>query len=99
ALSWTIAMALGFPAAEQTEKPQQEPQPTQLIVSIGSTVRLQMKSKRPITRVEIDREGIIRVQPAANDQTAVLITGLKQGVVLLTLTDDNGRKESHQMGK
>ena len=68
-------------------------------VSIGTVTRLQMKSKRPITRVEIDREGIIRVQPAFNDQTTLLITGLQPGRVLLTLYDDAGGKETRPWGK
>src|SRR5262249_54888941 len=79
------------PAAGATQKT--------LYVSIGATTRLQMKSKRPITRVEIDREGIIRVQPAFNDQTTLLITGLQPGRVLLTLHDDAGGKETRQWGK
>jgi hypothetical protein len=91
------------PMEAPVEKPafQQSPDttPTPLIVTIGSTVRLQMKSKRSITRVVIDREGIISVRPEFNDQSTLLITGLKPGVARLSLWDDTGRREDHQWGK
>ena len=85
--------------AAQVEQPSAPPIQKTVYVSIGTTMRLQMKSKRPITRVDIDREGIIRVQPALNDQTTLMITGLQPGRVLLTLYDDAGGKETRQWGK
>jgi hypothetical protein len=85
-------------AAELEQPAAPTPQRT-VYVSIGATMRLQMTSKRPITRVEIDREGIVRVQPAFNDQTTLMVTGLQPGRVLLTLYDDAGGKETRQWGK
>jgi hypothetical protein len=88
----------GMTAAE-LEQPAAPTTQRTVYVSIGTVTRLQMKSKRPITRVEIDREGIVRVQPAFNDQTTLLITGLQPGRVLLTLYDDAGGKETRPWGK
>ena len=85
--------------AAELEQPTSPGTQRTVYVSIGTVTRLQMKSKRPITRVEIDREGIIRVQPAFNDQTTLLITGLQPGRVLLTLYDDAGGKETRPWGK
>jgi hypothetical protein len=74
-------------------------EPKTLLLSLGTTIRLQMTSKRPITTVHVDRAGIIRVQPAVNDQTTLLVTGLTPGRAVITLTDDQGNIEVHNLGK
>ena len=68
-----------------------------LVVSVGATARLQMASKRPITSVVVDREGVIRISPVRDDQTTVLVTGIAPGRVLITLTDDRGTVEKHSL--
>ncbi len=72
-------------------------EPKRLVLSRGSTMLLQMTSKRPIVRVEVDREDVIQVVP--EDSTTIRIIGLKPGIVHLTLRDDLGNVEKKQMGK
>lgn len=86
-------------AATAAETPPPPAQPKTVIIAVGATTRLQMTSKRPITSVQLDREGVIRVRPAVNDQTTILITGLAPGRAVLTLTDDQGATETHELGK
>jgi hypothetical protein len=70
-----------------------------VFLTVGRTIPLQMSSKRPIARVEVDRDGLVTVRAAHNDQTTILVTGLAPGRVLITLWDIAGRKESRQMGR
>ena len=73
--------------------------PAPVVISIGQTVKLQMRSKRPITSVFVDREGIVQVQPHPGDQTTIRVTGLAAGVARIHLTDDGGKTEIHQWGR
>ena len=70
-----------------------------VVIAIGQTITLRMTTKRPITEVYVDREGIVRVEPVANDQTTVRVTGLAAGVARIHLTDDGGKTEVHQWGQ
>ena len=69
-----------------------------IVVPRGTFVKMQMTSKRPIVAVELDKEGIISVEPAPNDLTTVYVTGLAPGIVRMTLRDDRGTVEKRQMG-
>jgi hypothetical protein len=71
--------------------------PKLLVISRGSTMLLQMTSKRPIVRVETDREDVIRVVP--ENPTTLRVTALTTGVVRLKLYDDKGNVETKQMGR
>jgi hypothetical protein len=69
-----------------------------IVVERGQMIRMQMTTKRPIVAVELDKEGIISVEPAPNDLTTVYVTGLAPGIVRMTLRDDRGAVEKRQMG-
>jgi hypothetical protein len=69
-----------------------------LVVERGTFIKMQMRSKRPIVSVEIDREGVIHVEPAPDDPTTIFVTGMAPGIVRLTLRDDRGGVEKRQMG-
>jgi hypothetical protein len=86
------------PAEEGAIRAVPPAEPTPLKITVGATTSVQMKSKRPITEVKVDREGVIQVKPGPN-QATLLVTGLKPGICYMTLTDDQGNKETHQMGK
>lgn len=72
--------------------------PVPVVIAIGQTVHLRMSSKRPITNVFVDREGIVKVQADPGDQTTIRVTGLAAGVTRLHLTDDAGKTEIHRWG-
>src|SRR5262245_13743685 len=65
-----------------------------IMVPIGGTQRVQMRSRRNIATVVNSRPVVARVQPVANDPTAVLVTGQEAGVTQLTLTDEKGAQET-----
>jgi hypothetical protein len=73
--------------------------PAPVVITIGQTVKLRMSSKRPITSVFVDREGIVQVQADPTDQTTIRVTGLAAGVARIHLTDDGGKTEVHQWGR
>jgi len=64
-----------------------------LVVSIGETIRLQMRSKKPIKKVFVSKPDVVAVRPIVNDPTRILITGLQPGVATIELTDTDNRKE------
>ncbi|MBY0528116.1 MAG: pilus assembly protein N-terminal domain-containing protein [Gemmataceae bacterium] len=92
----SVGVAIADPAAAQ-EKP--VPQPKQLTISLGQTIRLQMSTKRPIKTVIVDRSDVLRVTPLDDDPTTIMVTGLAPGMARLTLTDVDGKKEVFGPGK
>jgi hypothetical protein len=70
-----------------------------LYLTVGSTVPLQMTSKKPIRLVINEREQIALVRPLLGDPTTVLVTGLAPGWTRITLVDTDGNKEIREMGK
>ena len=97
----TVPFALGpaTPLQPTQQQPGTEARPRQIVISVGTTIRLQMSSKRPITRVDIDREGIVRVRAVTDDHTSIFITGIAPGRTRIVLTDDGGKTEVHEWGK
>ena len=91
----TVAAGLGLAltTAGAAEKPRQ------LVVTVGSTVRVQMSTKRPISEVINDRPDVLRVMPVPDDPTTVMVTGLAPGRATLTMTDVDGKKEVRDLGK
>lgn len=72
-------------------------EPKRIELNRGSAMLLQMMSKRPIVRVELDREDVIRVVP--ENATTLRLIGLAPGIVRMTLYDDRGNVEKKQMGR
>jgi len=71
----------------------------QLAISVGSTVRVRMTTKRPILTVFNENEHILHVSPVRDDPTTVLVTGLMPGITRIHLTDIDGKKEILGPGK
>jgi pilus assembly protein CpaC len=68
-----------------------------VIVPVQATVRLQLRSKQPIKKIDYDREQIIEVRADAMDTKSVIILGLSIGRVKLELTDVEGGKETYEI--
>jgi pilus assembly protein CpaC len=68
-----------------------------LVVPIGVSQTLQMGSKKAITAVRLNVEGIVRVAPNAVDTTSIILTGLSAGTARLFLTDVAGREEVYDV--
>jgi pilus assembly protein CpaC len=74
----------------------QLPQPTPvtpILVPRGSTIPIQMGSKKLITNVEVSFPGIVQIQVDKKDPRTAFVTGQNPGIVQATLTDaDNGKE-------
>jgi pilus assembly protein CpaC len=68
-----------------------------LTVPIGSSVRLQMKDKKPISTVVNPKENVAYVQPIEGDPKTVLVTGREAGSVRVTLTAADGTSETYDV--
>src|SRR5262245_11619616 len=74
----------------------QLPQPTPvtpILVPRGSTIPIQLSSKKLITNVEVSTPGIVQIQVDKKDPRTALVTGQNPGIVQATLTDADGGKE------
>src|SRR6516165_10787037 len=65
-----------------------------LVVPINGTQRLQMRTKKRITRVLNPKENVAKVQPIPGDPVSVLVTGVDAGITQVTLFDENGGQET-----
>ncbi len=68
-----------------------------LLVPIGSTVPLQLKSRKPIKTVVNPKDNVIEIRTVGGDPTTVRITGLQPGVTTIELTDADERKETYEV--
>jgi pilus assembly protein CpaC len=68
-----------------------------LIVAIGGTARLSSTSKRKLKAVSTNVEGIVRVTPDAIDERAVIITGVRPGIVRVVLTDEGDKTDTFEI--
>ena len=66
-----------------------------LIVPLGGSVRLQMKTKALLSDVFNTTQGVLQVEADPNDPTSVILFGRQVGSSRVTLTDVNGRSESY----
>ncbi len=90
-----LALAVGAPGTGRAQ-----PAGTigsSLIVPINGTVKLQMSSKKPISKVESAKDGVVSIRTVVGDPTTVLITGQQPDLTDLTLTDVDGRQERYQV--
>jgi len=65
-----------------------------LIVPIGVSQTLKMTTRKAISTVRLNVDGIVRVAPNAIDPTSVVLTGLASGTVRLFLTDVDNKEET-----
>lgn len=68
-----------------------------LIVPINGTVKLQMTTKKPISKVENPKEGVLSIRTVVGDPTTLMVTGQTPDVTDLTLTDVDGKQEKFQI--
>ncbi len=68
-----------------------------VIVPVGGVVRLQMKSKKLIKVVVVEKPNIVVVEQDAADPHIVLLRGMAPGASRIELTDDAGGKESYEI--
>jgi hypothetical protein len=85
-------------AEKELVGPPPPPKPKPLVISVGSTIRLQMSTKRPIKEVFNERADIVRITAIPRDPTTVLVTGLAPGFTRITLIDIDGKEEERKAG-
>ncbi len=93
ALLFAFLLVVVPPIRAQAPLPKGSPAASALVIPVGGTVRLQMRSKKPIKTVFNSRPEVIAVRPVLNDPTTILLTGLQPGVTTIELTDVDNRKE------
>lgn len=98
-----LSLVAGWATAQEPILPQPKDAPGEVrrvgavMIPQGSAQKLQMTTKKRITFIQLDRDGIIRVVPDAQDETAVIISGLQAGMVRLTLTDSDKKQELYEV--
>src|SRR4051812_10483165 len=95
ALLGVVLGGLAVAGAQAQVKP--PARPTQLVLPINVTQRLQMTSKKPIRTVVNEKETVARVTPVVGDPTTVLVTGLDPGTTNITLTDVDNNSEVYSV--
>ena len=85
------ALAVSTAAAQPLPPPTPIPS---IVVPRGSTVPVQMSTKKAIKNVEQDSPGVIDIKVDKTDPTRVLVTGLTPGISHARLTDVDGRVEN-----
>src|SRR5581483_11828529 len=68
-----------------------------ILLPIGVSQTLRMNSKKVISAVRLNMDGIVRVTPNASDPTSVIITGVAAGNARLFLTDVDGKEENFEI--
>jgi len=104
AFRWLMAIGvgcfvIGTALGQEKKVDAKKPIVRQLTITVGSTVRVQMTTKRPILTVFNENEHILRVSPLRDDPTTVLVTGLTPGITRIHLTDIDGKTEVLGPGK
>jgi pilus assembly protein CpaC len=66
---------------------------SKVVISIGSTQKLQEYTKKNLVKAETPRANIVKISPIDGDPTTVLLTGLEAGTTQITLTDVDGKIE------
>ncbi len=87
----------GFTATSSAQGPPAGTTGSALIVPINGTVRLKMKSGKPIKTVTVPVPDVIQVRTMVGDPTMVLVTGQNPNVTRIELEDVDGNKETHEV--
>ncbi len=66
---------------------------SKVVISIGSTQKLQEFTKKNLVKAETPRANIVKISPIEGDPTTVLLTGLEAGTTSVTMTDVDGKVE------
>jgi hypothetical protein len=97
-LAFLLAAPIALGAEKELVGPPAPPKPKPLVISVGSTIRLQMSTKRPIKTVFNERADLLRVTAVPGDPTTVMVTGLAPGYARITLIDIDGKEEERKAG-
>ena len=97
-LGLASAAALAQDKAPPPKQADGKPVPKKLVLTVGSTHRLQMSKQQIIKTVINDNETVIQVLPST-DPRSVLIKALMPGRARLTLISEDGKKETLNFGK
>jgi pilus assembly protein CpaC len=94
-----LGLAICMASMGQEPKPNAPPvSQGSILVPIGGSQPLQMKSGKKIASVQISAPNIIQVAPDATaPQTRIIISGLNAGSVTLTLTDEDKASELYEV--
>jgi pilus assembly protein CpaC len=68
-----------------------------IIVPVGISQTLRMSTKKAISSVRVNVDGIVRVSPNAVDPSSVILTGLAAGSARVHLTDIDGKEEMYEI--
>src|SRR5450631_3544033 len=82
-----LALLLAGLARESTaQEPAKEVQALgkALIVPLNQTIRLQMTSKKPISKVATSKEHVVGIRTTPGDPTTILLVGLNPDITQLT---------------
>ncbi len=101
-LGWGLSAILAVNGALAQERvqgpaPSDTGRPSIIIVPIGGTRPLQMKSKQPITRAENLNERVLEVRTVANTPETVLLLGKDAGTSRLTLIGLDQSTETYEV--
>lgn len=94
-----LALALSTISASGEELAQPAAQPgagPTIIVPINGTQRLQMSTKKKISKASNSNETVARIQ-ATVDPTTILIVGQEPGIARITLVDEDGKVENFEV--
>jgi pilus assembly protein CpaC len=86
------ALAAGVADAQEVIKAQPTAV-TPVLVPRGSTVSVQMSTKKLIANIEQAEPGVVTLQVLKKDPSTVLVTGVAPGIARVAMTDADGRKE------
>jgi pilus assembly protein CpaC len=73
------------------------PRGAAVLVPLNGTLRLQMSTKRPISRVVNPKENALTIRTIVGDPTTVLLVGQQPDVTQVEVTDVDGRKETYEV--
>ncbi len=95
--AWGALFALllagpSLPAQEATSRPQ-----AKIVLPIGGTVRLQMRSGKPIRAMVNPKDRVITIRTVVGDPATVLITSQQPDVTVIELTDSEDCKETYEV--
>jgi pilus assembly protein CpaC len=94
-VSAALALLLGgvVLAPAQLCSPQSRP----LIVTLNSSVRLQLTNKKRIKTVINPKEGLLGIRTIEQDPTTIILVGLAPGITRLVLEDVDGGREEREV--
>jgi pilus assembly protein CpaC len=92
-LAALLLCCLAGPARAQDAMPRN----SAIIVPLNGAMRLQMSTKKPISRVVNPKENALNIRTVPGDPTTVLLIGQQPDVTTVELTDVDGKRETFEV--